>query len=79
MKTEKESLGFKLFWFFITIAPMYGLVFILLIPLNLERYLQFIISLFFSIFYGKMITDKQDLENKIFELKELIKDANTKT
>ena len=74
MKTEKESLGFKLFWFLITTAPLFGLVFILLLPLNLEIYLQIVISLFFSLFYGKMIIDKQDLENQIFELKELIRE-----
>ena len=32
-----------------------------------------------ALFYTKSQTDKTDLENKIFELKELIKDANTKT
>jgi len=74
MKTEKESLGFKLFWFLITASPLFGLVFILLLPLKLEMYLQLVISFFFSLFYGKMIIDKQDLENKIFELKELIKE-----
>lgn len=74
MKTEKESSGFKLLWFLITIAPIYGLVSILLIPLDLDTYLHLVISLFVSLFYGKMIIDKQDLENKIFELKELIKE-----
>lgn len=73
MKT-KESLGFKLFWFIITALPIFGLVSMLLLPLNLEIYLQLVISLFFSLFYAKNIIDKQDLENRIFELKELIED-----
>lgn len=74
MEAQKESLGFKLFWFLITTAPLFGLVYILLLPLNLELYLHLVISFFFSLFYGKMIIDKTDLENKIFELKELIKE-----
>ena len=72
MKIEKESPTFKTFWFIITALPIYGLVFSLLLPLELELYLHLIISLFFSLFYAKNIIDKQDLENKIFELKELI-------
>jgi len=74
MKTEKESLFFKLFWFLITASPIFGLVFIILLPLDLEIYLHLVISLFFSLFYGKMIIDKQDLENQIFELKEILKE-----
>jgi len=78
MKTEKESLGFKLFWFLITASPIFGLVSILLLPLNLDTYLHLFISFCFSLFYAKNIIDKQDLENQIFELKELIeKSAKT--
>lgn len=72
MKKEKESLGFKVFWFIITASPIFGLVCVILIPLELESYLHLVISLFFTIFYAKNIIDKQDLENQIFELKELI-------
>lgn len=74
MKTEKESLLFKSLWFMITALPIFLLVFSLLLPLKLEIYLHLVISLFFSIFYAKNIIDKQDLENQIFELKELIKE-----
>jgi len=45
--------------------------------INLETYL--ILSFLTAWFYTKSQVDKLDLENKIFELKELIKDANTKT
>lgn len=44
-----------------------------MLPLKLDVYLHLFISFFLSIFYAKNIIDKQDLENQIFELKELIK------
>ena len=73
MKT-KESTAFKVFWFMITFAPIFGLVSILMLPLDLEVYLHLVISFFLALFYAKSIIDKQDLENQIFELKELIKE-----
>jgi membrane protein implicated in regulation of membrane protease activity len=72
MKTEKESLGFKLFWFLITTTPLFGSVFMLLLPLNLEIYLHSVISILLALFWAKNEKDKEDLENKIFELKQLL-------
>jgi hypothetical protein len=76
MKTEKESLGFKLFWYLVTLAPSFMLFSILLLPLNLENRPHFIISFILSLFMAKNIIDKQDLENKIFELKQLLENKN---
>jgi hypothetical protein len=72
MKT-KESIAFKVFWLMITFAPIFMLVSILMIPLKLDLYLHLFISFFLALFYAKNIIDKQDLENKLFELEELIK------
>ena len=47
---------------------------LLLIPLELSNYCSFICSFFLAVLFTKMEVDKQDLENKIFELKQLIED-----
>lgn len=72
MKKEKESLSFKFIWFSFMFAPMFGIVGLVLIPLKLDTYLHLLISVFVGIIYAKNIIDNQDLDNKIFELKELI-------
>lgn len=74
MKTEKESLGFKIFWFTLSFLPKFGILYILLLPLQLESYSQFLFCFFLALFSAKNEKDKTDLENKIFELKELIKE-----
>lgn len=72
MKTEKESALFKAFWFMLTASPMFGLVSLLILPLNFDIYSHLLISFCISILYAKNVIDKQDLKNKIFELKQLI-------
>lgn len=49
-----------------------GLINLLLIPLELSNYSSFICSFFLALLFTKMEIDKQDLENKFFELKQLI-------
>lgn len=74
MKTEKESLGFKLFCFLFSFAPKFFIFSFAFLPLQLDKYLHFLISILLALFWAKNEKDKTDLENQIFELKELIKE-----
>ena len=69
---EKESLGFRIFWFSILMLPKLGIFFILLLPVKLDMYVQFLISFFMAILFTKLEEDKQELQNEIFELKQII-------
>lgn len=79
MKKEKESLGFKIFWFMLSFVPKYCLICLTLLFADLTAELSLISSLFIALFWAKNEIDRTDLENKIFELKKLIENANTKT
>jgi hypothetical protein len=77
MKTEKESLGFKLFWFLFMFAPKFFVLSFAFLPLQLEKYPHFLFSILLALFWAKNEKDKQDLENKIFELKQLLEDEKS--
>lgn len=72
MKTEKESSGFKIFWLSLSFVIKFGALLIILLPLKLDDYLYFLLSFLIALFLAKNEMDKTDLENKIFELKQLI-------
>jgi len=79
MNTEKESLGFKLFWFLLMFAPKFFILSFAFLPLQLEKYPHFLFSIILALFWAKSERDKQDLENKIFELKQLLENKNEQT
>lgn len=72
MKTEKESSVFRIFWFLCLFAPKFLIFSFAILPLQIGNYLRFVIPFFLALFWAKNEIDKQDLENKIFELKQLI-------
>lgn len=71
---KKESLGWRLFWLLFNFAPKFFVLSFAFVPLKLDMYLHFLITILLAVFLAKIEIDKQDLENKIFELKELIKE-----
>ena len=76
MKTEKVV---DILFFIMNIAG-FSAMYLTLLLFSVVDFNTYCVIVFVSaLFYTKSQTDKTDLENKIFELKELIKDANTKT
>lgn len=63
-----------LFWALFLFMPIFGIIFILLVPFELELYPQTIISGIIAMLFTKLEIIKGELENKIFELK----DENTR-
>lgn len=68
----KKDTAFDIFLSFLFFMGNLGFILLMLTVLNLEYKLHLTISLFLAIFYTRMRLDKEDLQNKIFELKELI-------
>ena len=66
--------------FFIMNIAGFSAIYLTLLLLSVIDFNTYCVVVFVTaLFYTKIQLDKIDLENQIFELKELIKDANTKT
>ena len=70
---------FDIFWFLFIFTGNFGTICLLLIPLQLEMKFHLIATIILAVLFSKLETDKADLENKIFELKQLIEDGTKKS
>lgn len=73
MNTKKESIGFEIFWFLFTVSYKFSFTFLVMLNTEFETKTQLIISFLLAVFWAERDKKQTDLENQIFELKEVIK------
>jgi len=74
----KKIFSFDKFWNLLLFMGNSGFTFLMMFPLNLSFNKHLIITTLFGMIYTKLQVNQTNLENKIFELKEIIekKDEN---
>jgi len=74
----RKIFTFETFWNLLLFMGNFGFIFLMILPLNLSFNKHLIITTLFGMIYTKLQVNQTNLENKIFELKEIIekKDEN---
>jgi len=76
----RKIFTFETFWNLLLFMGNFGCTFLMIFPLNLDFNTHFLIAILFAIICTKLQVNQVTLENKIFELKQLIekKDENNR-
>jgi len=74
----KKIFSFDTFWNLLLFMGNFGFTFLMMFPMDLGFNKHLLITMLFAIIYTKLQVNQETLENKIFELKQLIekKDEN---